>query len=171
MSILPDDMAPLETRFLLGASRERMGRSFAASLGSHVLGIALVALILGLAPERVYEVVEADRQNDSIVWLADESLGGGGGGGGKELLELNTAWRYAKSPEARAKVWQKMLEIHADQVLSIGTVNGVPQPVVVAGTLRNVPEKGIYNWDPGAYFGIYKPDTFWFTEPRRQADK
>jgi peptide/nickel transport system substrate-binding protein len=90
---------------------------------------------------------------------------------GKELLELNKAWRYAKSPEARTKVWQRMLEIHADQVFSIGTVNGVPQPVVVAGALRNVPEKGIYNWDPGAYFGIYKPDTFWFTEPRRQADK
>ncbi len=25
------------------------------------------------------------------------------------------------------------------------------------------------NWDPGAYFGIYKPDSFWFTEARRQA--
>ena len=28
--------------------------------------------------------------------------------------------------------------------------------------LRNVPEEGIYNWDPGALFGIYKPDGFWF---------
>ena len=101
MSILPDDMAPLETRFLLGASRERMGRSFAASLGSHVLGIALVALILGLAPERVYEVVEADRQNDSIVWLADESLGGGGGGGGKELLELPSQVQFEGPVEAQ----------------------------------------------------------------------
>jgi peptide/nickel transport system substrate-binding protein len=24
-----------------------------------------------------------------------------------------------------------------------------------------VPEEGFYNWDPGAFFGIYKPDTFW----------
>jgi len=24
-----------------------------------------------------------------------------------------------------------------------------------------VPEKGIYNWDPGAFFGVYRPDTFW----------
>jgi peptide/nickel transport system substrate-binding protein len=30
-----------------------------------------------------------------------------------------------------------------------------------------VPDKGLYNWDPGAYFGIYKPDSFWFTEERR----
>jgi peptide/nickel transport system substrate-binding protein len=24
-----------------------------------------------------------------------------------------------------------------------------------------VPKEGIYNWDPGAHFGIYRPDTFW----------
>ena len=29
-------------------------------------------------------------------------------------------------------------------------------------TLMNVPEQGLYNWDPGAFFGIYRPDTFWF---------
>ena len=36
------------------------------------------------------------------------------------------------------------------------------QPVVVSGVLRNVPAEGLYNWDPGAYFGMYRPDTFWF---------
>jgi hypothetical protein len=25
-----------------------------------------------------------------------------------------------------------------------------------------VPDEGMYNWDPGAQFGIYKPDGFWF---------
>jgi peptide/nickel transport system substrate-binding protein len=45
----------------------------------------------------------------------------------------------------------------------------VPQPVVATTALNNVPEKGIYNWDPGAYFGIYKPDSFRFTQDRRQA--
>ena len=44
----------------------------------------------------------------------------------------------------------------------IGIVAGVPQPVVVNQTLRNCPAKGIYNGDPGAHFGIYRPDTFWF---------
>jgi peptide/nickel transport system substrate-binding protein len=28
--------------------------------------------------------------------------------------------------------------------------------------LHNVPEHGIYNFDPGAFFGLYRPDTFWF---------
>ena len=57
-----------------------------------------------------------------------------------------------------------MLEIRADNVFTIGIVSGVPQPVVVDDRLRNVPEKGIYNWDPGAHFGIYRPDTFWFED-------
>ena len=55
-----------------------------------------------------------------------------------------------------------MLAIHADQVFSIGIVSGVMQPIVVRDGLRNVPKEGIYNWDPGAHFGIYRPDTFWF---------
>jgi peptide/nickel transport system substrate-binding protein len=55
-----------------------------------------------------------------------------------------------------------MLAIHADQVFMIGIVSGVMQPIVVRDGLRNVPKEGIYNWDPGAHFGIYRPDTFWF---------
>jgi peptide/nickel transport system substrate-binding protein len=38
----------------------------------------------------------------------------------------------------------------------------VPQPIAVANALRNVPTEGIYNWDPGAQFGIYRPERFWF---------
>ncbi|MHA1600263.1 MAG: ABC transporter substrate-binding protein, partial [Alphaproteobacteria bacterium] len=85
----------------------------------------------------------------------------------KELLILNTAWRFATTREQRRAVWEEMLALRADQVLSIGTVNGVPQPVVVNRQLRNVPEKAMYNWDPGGFFGIYKMDTFWFDGDRR----
>jgi peptide/nickel transport system substrate-binding protein len=55
-----------------------------------------------------------------------------------------------------------MLAQFTDGVFTIGTVNGVPQPVVVSDRLHNVPEKGVYSWDPGAHFGMYKPDCFWF---------
>ena len=48
----------------------------------------------------------------------------------------------------------------------IGTVAGVQQPVVVNDRLRNVPAEGVFNWDPGAQFGIYKPDSFWFDTVR-----
>lgn len=83
-----------------------------------------------------------------------------------ELLQLNSAWRTATSREERAKIWHRMLQIHSEQLFAIGVVNGVLQPVVVKNNLRNVPEKGIYNWDPGAFFGIYRPDTFWFAEQK-----
>jgi peptide/nickel transport system substrate-binding protein len=54
-----------------------------------------------------------------------------------------------------------MLDIHADEQFSIGTVSGVMQLVVVSKNLRNVPEMGIFGWDPGAQFGIYRLDAFW----------
>ena len=57
-----------------------------------------------------------------------------------------------------------MLKINADQVYSLGLIAGVPHPVVVKNNLRNVPEEGLYNWNPGAHFGIHRPDIFWFAE-------
>ena len=80
----------------------------------------------------------------------------------RELAELSRGWLSAPDTDARRAIWERMLEIRADNVFSIGIVSGVPQPVVVDARLRNVPEKGLYNWDPGAHFGIYRPDTFWF---------
>ena len=83
-----------------------------------------------------------------------------------ELMKLNDAWRGANH-EAREKIWQRMLTIHAEQQFSIGVINNVLQPVVVSNSLKNVPEKGMYNWEPGSFFGIYRPDTFWFVDARR----
>lgn len=82
----------------------------------------------------------------------------------RELLALNERWLAQSSTLARLRVWRRMLDIRADQVFTIGIVSGVPQPVVVSTRLRNVPTRGIYNWDPGAHFGLYRPDTFWFAE-------
>ena len=36
--------------------------------------------------------------------------------------------------------------------------------------LRNVPVEGVYNWDPGAHFGIYQPDTFWWDNNGKAVD-
>lgn len=83
-----------------------------------------------------------------------------------ELMKLWKAWQGASHDE-RVTIWQRMLAIHAEQQFTIGIVNNVMQPVVVNNALKNVPEKGLYNWDPGAFFGIYRPDSFWFTEARR----
>jgi peptide/nickel transport system substrate-binding protein len=83
-----------------------------------------------------------------------------------ELMKLYDAWRATGQVEERTKIWHRMLAIHCEQTFVIGVLNGVAQPVVVRNTLKNVPEKGIYNWDPGAFFGIYQPDTFWFSEQK-----
>ena len=82
-----------------------------------------------------------------------------------ELVALLTRWRHSATHEERAAIWTRMLEIHADQVFTIGIVGGTAQPVVVSNQLRNVPEKGNYSFEPGAFFGMYMPDTFWFAKP------
>jgi len=78
------------------------------------------------------------------------------------LKELYGEWLDAAIEADQSRIWRSVLAIWAEEVFTIGTVAGVLQPVVVNAKLRNVPEEGIYNWDPGAFFGIYKPDGFWF---------
>jgi peptide/nickel transport system substrate-binding protein len=80
----------------------------------------------------------------------------------KQLLALKQQWFRASSKKEKAAIWHKMLEIFANQVFTIGLVASVPQPVVVNKRLHNVPLEGVYNWEPGAHFGIFRPDTFWF---------
>ena len=77
------------------------------------------------------------------------------------LKELYEEWLGAAQPPDQSRIWRAMLPIWADEVFSIGTVAGVLQPVVVSEKLHNVPEEGFYNWEPGAFFGVFKPDTFW----------
>ncbi len=84
----------------------------------------------------------------------------------KELADLLAAWRATGDGEEREGIWTRVLAIWADQVYTIGTVANVPQPVVVNRHLHNVPEKAMFAWDPGAHFGVYKPDTFWLDEER-----
>jgi peptide/nickel transport system substrate-binding protein len=50
----------------------------------------------------------------------------------------------------------------AGQCYTIGTVAGVLQPIAARKGLRNLPEKGVFNWEPQAQFGVYLPDTFWY---------
>ncbi|UWQ25344.1 ABC transporter substrate-binding protein [Leisingera aquaemixtae] len=80
----------------------------------------------------------------------------------QRLLALLQDWNMAATHEERAAAWREMLKIHADQVYAIGVVAAAPQPVVVSNRLRNVPEKAIWAWDPGAHFGVYHPDEFFF---------
>jgi len=80
------------------------------------------------------------------------------------LVELLDEWYATLDSKRQETIWHEMLHIHRDNLFTIGLVAGVRQPVVVNSELRNVPREGVYNWDPGAHFGIYEPDTFWFVK-------
>lgn len=82
----------------------------------------------------------------------------------ERLMALYDDWRYATTTEARAAAWKEILQIDAEQVWTIGLVARVPQPIVASAKLRNIPAKAIYNWEPGAQFGVYQPASFWLEE-------
>ncbi len=82
----------------------------------------------------------------------------------QELFDLYKRWQLSRNAEERAEAWQRMLDIHADHVFTIGIVCCTKQPVVVTNRLRNVPREGVYAWNPGAFFGVYLPDTFYFSD-------
>jgi peptide/nickel transport system substrate-binding protein len=86
----------------------------------------------------------------------------------KKLSNLLETWRRSSSREERENIWRNMLNIHAENVFSIGIVNSTLQPVVVSRRLRNVPDNGWYSFEPGAFLGVYRPDTFWLTDPERR---
>lgn len=77
------------------------------------------------------------------------------------LLDEVRAWEQASDEAGRRRAWHRILEATAEQVFTIGTVNSLPQPIVVGAKVRNVPQDGLFAWDPGSYFGVYRPDTFW----------
>ncbi|CUH43088.1 ABC transporter substrate-binding protein [Ruegeria atlantica] len=82
----------------------------------------------------------------------------------ERLMQLAHDWEVATTDEERKAVWSEMLNIHADQLFAIGILNGAPQPIVVSNRLRNVPEQGMWAWEPGAHFGIHRPDEFFFAD-------
>ncbi|WP_425083963.1 ABC transporter substrate-binding protein [Ruegeria profundi] len=82
----------------------------------------------------------------------------------ERLMTLVHDWETATTDEQRAAVWTEMLEIHADQLYAIGILNGAPQPIVVSNRLRNVPEQAMWAWEPGAHFGVHRPDEFFLVD-------
>jgi peptide/nickel transport system substrate-binding protein len=81
-----------------------------------------------------------------------------------KLLDYLKEWETTTDPATRRKAWDAILQANADEVFSIGTVNGIRQPIVVGSKVRNVPRDGYYAWDPGGYIGLYQPDTFWISQ-------
>ena len=80
----------------------------------------------------------------------------------RQLSALYKTWRQAPDDATQEQAWRGMLAIFTDQVFTIGVVAGGQQPIVVHKDLRNVPEQGVWSFEPTLYFGAYMPDTFWW---------
>jgi len=82
----------------------------------------------------------------------------------QQLMNYAKQWVSASNEDERKEIWGNMLDIHADQLYGIGVVAETPQPIVVSKRLRNVPEKAMWAWQPGAQFGVHRPDEFFFQQ-------
>jgi peptide/nickel transport system substrate-binding protein len=78
------------------------------------------------------------------------------------LVDKLAAWKMTTTDEERTAIWHDMLKHHAEQVFTIGTINGISQPIVRARRLRNMPEKALSGFQPTSFLGVYMPDTFWY---------
>jgi peptide/nickel transport system substrate-binding protein len=80
----------------------------------------------------------------------------------KRLLELYERWMSTADEAAHAEVWREMLQNHAENQWSIGTLAGALQPIVVRNGLINVPKKALYSWEPTSMLGVYRIDEFYW---------
>jgi peptide/nickel transport system substrate-binding protein len=78
-----------------------------------------------------------------------------------ELIKLLDQWKKTGDMAERTAIWAKMLDLYTDQVFSIGIVNASCQPMLRSAHLQNMPDAGLYGFDPTCYLGVYMPDTFW----------
>ena len=80
----------------------------------------------------------------------------------RQLLELYEQWMATGDPDTQARIWREMLQNHADNQWTIGTVAGALQPVVVKAGMKNVPERALYSWEPTSLLGVYRMDEFYW---------
>ncbi len=89
---------------------------------------------------------------------------------GRRLMAIWRDWLAAPDDATRRRLWAEALEIHAEETFVIGLVSEAPQPVVLSDRLTNAPESALYSWNPGAQFGVHRPDEWWFADaPAAQA--
>ncbi|MEX2629961.1 MAG: ABC transporter substrate-binding protein [Tistlia sp.] len=170
LQLVQGDLAQLGIEVLI-ADRGRANLRSRVTSGQTVMSV-FYGLANGLATadsDPAELVPSGERQNHWPLWGLWAASGGTAGeqpSGPKvtALLQLYREWSEAPNSDARRLAWQAMLSIHAEQVFTIGLVAGVPQPVALRAGLRNLPAEAPYLYEPGAYFGRYRPDTFWFEE-------
>ena len=139
-------------------------------------GVTLMSIADGLADGLATPDMDpaefAPSDEDQLQWpqwgLYQESSGSKGQAidlpAAAQLATLWKDWRDAGKESDKVKAWRQIVKLAADQLFTIGIVGEVPQPVASNPRLHNLPERDFYNWEPGAYFGLYQPDVFWMEQ-------
>ncbi len=141
------------------------------------------------ANEGDMHVLLMDQLTDTAFGVADKDFSPAGPGEGKDtpwpayrtwyitngergieppdILKQTIEWRntLGSSPvaEERAEAAGNLLQTQADKLWYIGTVSMAPHPVMVSSRLKNVPEKGIWDWY-ATYMGLHLPMQFYIAE-------
>lgn len=168
LELVQEDMRRVGLRFLTHSTHRDVFRKRITS-GSAVMSI-WPGIDNGLAAPDMDPIDLAPTNENQFNWpMFGQWVESSGKQGEKpdmpaitELMDLRQKWLSSTTRAERTEVWHDMLAIHADQVFSIGIVSGTLQPVVVSKNLHNVPEKALYAFEPGGFFGLNMPDTYWF---------
>ena len=75
---------------------------------------------------------------------------------------MNQDFCYANRPTRATRSGTGSSISTAPRSTRSASATASPQPVVADERLRILPDEAIFNWEPSAQFGIYRPDTFWF---------
>lgn len=144
--------------------------------GSTVM-VAAQGLDLALATEAMPPSELAPMRQDNYAWPRWGQYRETGGTAGEPvdipeaqaLAALYQRWMSSTSEAEKTQVWKEMLENHAENQWSIGTVAGAIQPIVLRTGLQNLPKRAIYSWDPTAMLGVYRIDQlYWDHGPGRE---
>jgi peptide/nickel transport system substrate-binding protein len=82
----------------------------------------------------------------------------------KQLMDLYNRWNVTFDRGEQQAIWDKVLDLYTSQCFTIGLVGEVRQPVAVRASLHNLPDEGVFNWEPHGQIGIYRPDTFFYAK-------
>ncbi|MFZ1426050.1 MAG: ABC transporter substrate-binding protein [Geminicoccaceae bacterium] len=82
----------------------------------------------------------------------------------RRLMELFQEWGLTYDPARQTQIWDEMLDIYTSQCFTLGLIDEVRQPLAVRQKLRNIPDEAIFNWEPQAQIGLYRPDTFFYAD-------
>jgi peptide/nickel transport system substrate-binding protein len=80
-------------------------------------------------------------------------------------MQLYHQWEATVNLAEQRKIWQQMLLIHRQNIFTIGLIAAPLQPISLNKNIQNLPDDGMWNWNPGAHFGVYGLDRVWFNNP------